>query len=236
MTHNAQVQVSYTWSKSMDYGSAGTVNETGFGTAMQYQDPFDLKPDYARSNFDRTHSLRVNGIVQLPLKGHWLIEGWQVSGILNAVSGYPFTVNDGFDRAGLAPQLGLPERPNYVAGCKQVLGNPNQWFNPACYTIPGVGELGNLGRNTVTGPNLVNTDIALTKNTKIPKLSEQFAIQFRAEIFNVFNHTSFALPFATGAFISAATPTGAAPNPVGGAIAATSTTSRQIQFGLKLMF
>lgn len=233
MARGAQVQLAYTWSRSMDFGSAGNINETGGGTAMQFQDPYNFRADYARSNFDRPHNLRLNGIAPLPFKGNAFVEGWQVSGIMSAVSGYPFTVNTGFDRAGLGSQLGLPLRPNYVAGCEQRLGQPNRWFNPACYTIPGVGELGNLGRNTVTGPNLVNTDISLSKDTK---LTEQRSLQFRADIFNVFNHTNFGIPPNQGAFLSAATPTGAAPNPSAGVISFTSTSSRQIQLSLKLLF
>jgi Carboxypeptidase regulatory-like domain/TonB dependent receptor len=101
--------------------------------------------------------------------------------------------------------------------------------------IPGTcaNLLGNLGRNTVTGPGLVNIDYSMIKDTKIPKISETFTVQFRAEFFNVFNHANFAPPNAGN--LSPFDGNGA---PIGGfgTLTTTQTPERQIQFALKLIW
>jgi hypothetical protein len=90
--------------------------------------------------------------------------------------------------------------------------------------------LGNLGRNTVIGPGLVNFDFSIVKNTKVPKISETFAVQFRAEFFNILNHTNFAPPVDNLEAIDA---TGN-PVPGFGQIDATQVPNREIQFALKI--
>ena len=120
--------------------------------------------------------------------------------------------------------MGDVSRPDYVAGCKVQVGRVEQWYDPNCFLLEANGTLGNLGRNTVIGPKLVNVDAALLKDTSI---TEGLRMQFRAEVFNVANHANFALP-AAGVF------TASGRNPTAGQITQTVTTSRQIQFGLKL--
>ena len=71
------------------------------------------------------------------------------------------------------------------------------WFNPNCYTIQPVGTFGNTGRNTLRGPGFFDTDLSLSKDTVI---REQIKLQFRAEFFNIFNHTNFANP-SNNAFV-----------------------------------
>jgi len=134
-------------------------------------------------------------------------------------------------------------RPNYNIGCTNlVTGNPNQWFNPACFSEPEPGTPGNLGRTSVPGPGLVNLDFSVLKDTRIPKISEAFDVQFRAEFFNIFNHANFALPTATlyslgGYSIVNGVPTSTVNvASTAGQITATATTSRQIQFGMKILF
>ncbi len=95
-----------------------------------------------------------------------------------------------------------------------------------------INLLGNLGRNTIIGPGLVNFDYSMVKNTKIPKISETFNVQFRAEFFNIFNHANFAPPVHN---LSALDPTGL-PIPGFGLIDSTQTPERQIQFALKLIW
>ena len=101
-----------------------------------------------------------------------------------------------------------------------------QWFNPNAFVLPAPGTYGNLGRGTLRGPGLVGMDVSLLKDTK---LTEKVAMQFRAECFNVLNHTNFNTPNLT-VF------SGAAINPTAGQITATATPSRQIQFGLKMIY
>jgi hypothetical protein len=109
-----------------------------------------------------------------------------------------------------------------------VLGGPNQYFNPNAFILPPTGTYGNVGRDILYGPGLATTDLSLAKNTSI---SEKLRLQFRAEFFNVFNRANFGSPNAV-VFGSAS----ATPSPTAGVITSTSTTSRQIQFGLKLLW
>jgi hypothetical protein len=109
-----------------------------------------------------------------------------------------------------------------------IQGGPNRYFNPDAFVQPLAGTYGNVGRNILQGPRLVETDLSLTKKFSF---SERWNMQFRSEFFNIFNHTNFNVPNPV-VFASA---TGG-PSPTAGVITATSTTSRQIQFGLKLMW
>jgi len=115
-----------------------------------------------------------------------------------------------------------------------VLGSPNQWFNPAAFIAPpsASGFSGNAGRDTYIGPALATWDFSVLKETSIRK---RLNLQFRAEIFNLLNRANFNTPN----LIVFTPPT--ATNLTGlsgtaGAITSTSTTSRQIQFGLKLLW
>ena len=111
---------------------------------------------------------------------------------------------------------------------KVVTGNPSQYFNPAAFIAPPStsGFAGNLGRDTYIGPGLATWDFSVLKDTK---LRERLALQFRAEIFNLLDRANFNTP--NGVVL---TPSGV--NPTAGVITSTSTTSRQVQFGLKLLW
>ena len=125
-----------------------------------------------------------------------------------------------------------------VAGCapNAFEGLATQWFDPKCFSLNAFGTFGNLGRNTGFGPDLWNTDFALLKNTRVPKISESFNIQFRAEIFDIFNHANFGLPNTT--MFTAGANGGGNVNPNAGRITsiATPTPARQIQLALKFIF
>ncbi len=235
LTHNTQVQVSYTYSKCIDNGATlGSLNSNSPGTV---ENPYDQSVDRGVCSFDIPQTLRANGLVALPLHGNRLIEGWQISGIETLSAGLPFNISTGFDDVGYQGS-GTP-RPNYVGGCNIQVGAVNEWFNPACFSVQTPGTLGNLGRDVGRGPHFIDTDIALLKDTK---LNETFRLQFRAEVFNLFNHPELGLPasaiFTAGA-AGACTATGAGcgnPNATAGRITTTVSSSRQIQFGLKLIF
>ncbi len=113
-------------------------------------------------------------------------------------------------------------------------GNPNQWFNPNAFIAPPqfLGFYGNVGRDSYRGPGLATWDFSALKDTKI---FERVNLQFRAEIFNLLNRANFNTPNLV-AFTppTAANPTGL--SGTAGAITSTSTTSRQVQFGLKLLW
>jgi len=163
----------------------------------------------------------------LPFHGNRFKEGWQLTGVQAWHTGVPFTVIDGFDRALLQNNFDS-ERPNYVAGCN-VYANQNvhQWFNPNCFQLQQVGTVGNLGRDALTAPGYVDTDFGVLKATKI---TEGISTQFRAELFNIFNHPNFSTP-SLGVFSSAGTVL-----PTAGAITAIIGNARQVQFALKILF
>ncbi len=154
--------------------------------------------------------------------------------MLTQNSGLPLSIYDGADDVGYAGS-GNP-RPNYNLGCSPQVGNVNEWFNPACYSLQAPGTLGNVARNSIVGPGIAQLDLALVKDTKI---HESIRVQFRAEAYNLFNHPQFGQP-GNSVFSSIASPT--APNgtlnPTAGIISAIASNSsgRQIQLGLKILF
>jgi len=224
-SHGVQSQLSYTWSKCLDDAS-GTYGLEG---GIPWSNPLNGSFDHGRCLFDRPHVFNLSGVYALPFKRNILVKGWQMSGGLTVQSGSPWNVLNGFDQSGSAV---ANQRPNLVMPADQLItGNVNQWANPAGFSLPAPGTLGNLQRDFMTGPGTVNTNYSVHKETVI---KEQVRLQFRAEFFNLFNHANFALPNAN-VFVQTANG-GGAPNPTFGKITATTTASRQIQFALKILF
>jgi hypothetical protein len=230
-SHNWQAQVSYTYSKSIDDGS-GTYGLDGGGLASN---PLSVAADRGLSNFNRTHNFRVSGIYAVPfrVKGFVgeVVNGWQLTGVFTYLSGAPVNPTSATNRVftGTGQNGG---RPDVVAGCDLYSGFQQLhglWFNPACFAIQPLGTYGNAGRDIIIGPNLWNLDNSLTKDWKVTKISEQFAVQFRAEAFNILNHPSFQNP-------NAVMFAGSAPNASAGKITATNSSPRQIQLALKITF
>src|SRR5437588_2270767 len=158
-----------------------------------------------------------------------VLGGWSVSAIANLQSGFPFTPQLGFNPTNNGDSRN-PIRPSWnpAFSGRLITGSPNQYFNPNAFIVPSNGTYGNVGRNVLIGPGLAELDASLLKNTPI---SERVSLQFRAEFFNLLNRANFATPNAV-VFSSATT----IPSPTAGVITATSTTSRQIQLGLKLLW
>jgi hypothetical protein len=233
---NVQTGVSYTYSHCLDFGSA-TYGQEGINNGGN-QNPYNLAADRSNCGFDIRQALRANAVYYLPLRGNKLIEGWQASGILTATTGPWLTPTTGFDQIGM--QNAGADRPNVLANCGNlVLGTASQWFNPACFSIPGpvsgpngtlVGFPGNASRTSIPGPHLTTLDFSVLKDTKIAKISESFNVQFRAEFFNILNHTNFGLP-NQNIFTQSGTVSQTA-----GQITTMVGTPRQIQFGLKFLF
>ena len=230
LTHNWQAQLSYTGSHSMDIAS-GYWGEGGT-FAGGLENPLHANWDWGTSSFNRANVITANSVYVLPFNQNMLVRGWQVSGIFTYTSGAPLNVTNGINQT-WTPQ-NTPERPNYISGCDWHNGTVAEWYNPNCFAAPAVGMIGNLGRFALLGPGLVNTDFSLMKDTKIPKISEQFHVQFRAEFFNLFNHANFALPGFTNFTGGETAPVRI--NPTAGVITATTTNSRQTQFGLRVVF
>jgi len=237
-TRGLQFRANYTWSKSLDINSAPTGAQAN-NEAQMVLDRFDLRKDWGPSALNVAQQVHLMGSYELPFgHGHaWLgnasrvedklVGGWTFNTITTLMSGFPLTPQDGSNRSGDGDTRN-PDRPSLNPSFSGpiVEGNPTQWFNPNAFTLSAPGTYGNLGRGTLRGPGLVSMDVSLFKDTK---LAEKVAMQFRAECFNVLNHTNFNTPNLT-VF------SGGAINPTAGQISATATPSRQIQFGLKLIY
>jgi hypothetical protein len=245
-SHGLTLRGVYTFSKTLDDGDS--VNQSTAGNAPGLvANPFNLRADKGLATFDVRNIAVINALYALPFGpgqkfagdlsgfGGKLIGGWSVASVLTAQSGFPFTPqlsynpsNNGDTRNPVRPFL----NPNFSGPV--VLGSPNQWFNPAAFIAPpsAGGFYGNVGRDTYIGPGLATWDFSALKDTTI---GERLRLQFRAEIFNLLNRANFNTPN----LIVFTPPT--ATNLTGlsgtaGAITSTSTTSRQIQFGLKLLW
>ncbi len=232
-------RAAYTYSKSLDDGSAWNTSVSG-NTPAFVSFPQNPALDWGPAASDVRQVAAINGSYQLPfgegkpifsharhLAGA-LAAGWTLSAIANLQTGFPFSPQLGYNPTGSGDTRN-PVRPNVNPGFHGNLypGSPAQYFNPNAFLAPSTGTLGNAGRDSLTGPGLAELDASLLKDTA---LTESTKLQFRAEFFNVLNHTNFATPNAI--VYSSATQV----SPTAGVITATSTASRQIQFGLKLLF
>jgi hypothetical protein len=234
-SRNFQGQVSYTYSKCLTDGSASS----GLAQDVYEQaDPYNRKYDYGLCSFDIRHNLTANGLYTLPFHGNRLVTGWQFGAILTARTGIPVTIQEGGDVTDLGAIQG--DRPNYSGTCPggqdQVLGKWYNWFNASCYAVQPFGTLGDVPRSSVAGPNLVNLDASIIKRTQ---LWERLNAEFRAEFFNVLNHTNFGLPSSLA--VTSGSPNASFISPSGlpgdsGSIEATAASQREIQFSLKLLF
>ncbi len=218
----------YTWSRAIDDGDSLNATTSGGEPALA-SNPFNLRADRGLANFDVRNVAAINGVYDLPFGRGNRYGGWSLNSILTVQGGFPFTPQLSYNptRSG---DTRNPVRPfvNPAFTGPVILGTPNQWFNPAAFLAPpnNSGFYGNLGRDTLTGPGLATLDMSLRKDTR---LRENLNLQFRAEFFNLLNRANFNTPNAI-----VFTPTGL--SPTAGVITSTATTSRQIQFGLKLLW
>ncbi|HEV8430723.1 MAG TPA: carboxypeptidase regulatory-like domain-containing protein [Pyrinomonadaceae bacterium] len=215
LSRGFQFNTSYTFSKSIDYNS---LNSQG----VVVQDSYNLRGSRGLSDFDARHRFVFSGLYELPFHGNQLVEGWQLSSIVQSQTGNPVNIvvnNTGF--TGVNNTL----RPD-VTGPIEILGTPNRWFNITPFVVP-VGRFGSLGRNVVIGPGFNNTDFSVIKRTK---LTESQLIEFRWEVFDLFNHANFGQP---GRVVGTAN-FGQITNTRFGT--GDSGSSRQMQFALKYKF
>jgi hypothetical protein len=240
LARGLQFNASYTLSKSQDYNSLNSQGQI-------IQDAFNSADSKGPSDYDARHRFVVNAIYELPFKGSWLAEGWQLGIITQGQTGNPINIITNINTFnGVANTL----RPDLV-GNLQVIGDPNQWFSTAVcdpriagsctsssvFALPvsssGAVHFGNLPRNAVYGPSFYNTDLSLIKNTKLGGAR----VQLRVEVFDLFNHTNLGQPgpgvggrqafvgnAAFGVITNTRFPTG------------DSGSSRQIQFAAKVLF
>ena len=234
MTHNFQVQGSYTWSKCMDEGSEASRGDQFLNGIIS---PLAIEKAHRRGRcaYDLRHVFVGNALWNLPGPktglASALLGNWQLGGILSASSGVPFSVIISGDPLGLKG-TDVNGWPDYVPGCKiENPSDPLRYINTKCFTAPNpITRLGNAGRNIATGPHLFNLDMAFYKNVPVTRIYEGFRVQLRAEFFNILNHANFAPPLSNNAvFGETGAPIGAA-----GRITSTQTSSRQIQLGIRL--
>ena len=178
----------YVFSKSLDDASDGI--DFNFATAAFPQDSDNLRAEKGPSTYDTKHRFTGALNYSVPVWGaapKRLAEGWALNAIATIQSGRPIPIID--DNFGINGHL----RPDVVPGVNPILPHWNPttgYLNPNAFAEP-VGEFGTLGRNQIYGPGFWNADFSVTKDTKI---TEAVGVQFRAEIFNIFNHPNFALP------------------------------------------
>ncbi len=183
------LQASYTWSKLID-----NVN-----TPISSYESSRIERGIA--SFDRTHVFTTSYIYELPFAQGltaWrrkALDGWQISGITSVQTGNAITPLITVDRAGVGSS---GQRPNVSGPVKQI-GTKLQWFDTSVFSLPPLGTFGNAGRSLVRGPGIFNTDLSFSKSTA---LRENIHLQFRAEFFNIFNHTQWA---SVGASVGAST-------------------------------
>jgi hypothetical protein len=235
-----QFRGNYTYSKNLDDGSAWNTSVSG-NTPAFVEFPLDPQLDWGPAATDVRHSASFNGSYALPFGPHqrflnhapaavnFIAADWTASAIVAVQTGFPFTPQLGYNPTGNGDTRN-PVRPNW---------NPNftgnlypktaaEYFNPAAFLQPATGTYGNVSRDVLNGPGLSELDFSAIRNAH---LTERLGLQFRAEFFNILNHTNFLTP--NEVVYSSAT---SGISPTAGLVTATSTTSRQIQFGAKLQF
>jgi hypothetical protein len=242
-----QFRGNYTYAKNLDDGSALSTSVSA-NTPAYVAFPLDPKLDRGPAATDVRHAVAFNSSYDLPFgpKKRFLSHaqrpvnvvaaGWTVSAILNVRSGFPFSPQLGYNPTGNGDSRN-PVRPNWNPNFKGPLypRTPGEYFNPNAFLQPTVGvndtsygTYGNVGRDALTGPGLAQLDFSATRHAQ---LTDRLGLEFRAGFFNILNHTNFLTPNEV-VYTSATSGI----SPTAGVVTATSTTSRQIQFGARLRF
>ena len=209
-----QYQASYTYAHSLDIASNANLGPTQNNS--DFRDFRKPQQEYGNSDFDVRHRFVVNSIYELPL-GHGkhflgnatgvanqIVGGWQIANIVAVSSGNWYTVldaNGNFANAdggagGVSQRpdrVGDPNKPGLVAGnptCQAPtrIHTPTAWFNTCAFVNPPSGSFGNVGRNTIQAPGSTTWDLSVFKNFRT---TERTNLEFRAEFFNLLNHTNF---------------------------------------------
>ena len=228
-TDRLALQGAYTWSHTIS-----NVPTQSFISATT--DVFNYDQDRGDADLDRRHAFVFNTVYALPHFKEWgslasnLLGDWQLNGIASFYSGTPLNIILGTDRAGLGNST--VQRPDLVPGVPVYLHNASDrslLINRNAFAVPAAGTFGNLPRGFVRAPGIKNVDFSMAKNWKV---QERYTIQFRAEMFNVFNFVNFRghnLSVAGGGIDNTLTDAGFGR-------AGSTRGPREIQFGLKLNF
>ena len=235
-----QFRGNYTYAKNLDDGSAWNTSVSG-NTPAFVEFPLRPKLDWGPAATDVRNSASINASYELPFGPNKRFlnsasapltiaaSGWTASAIVSVESGFPFTPQLGYNPTGNGDTRN-PVRPNWNPDFSGPLypRTPTQYFSPLAFLPPAAGTYGNVSRDVLTGPGLSEFDFSATK---VSQITERLGLQFRAEFFNVLNHTNLSTPNEV-VYTSATSGI----SPTAGLVTATSTTSRQIQFGAKLLF
>jgi len=247
--HGLSFQASYTFSRNIDTSSGSGIGDPYVNSISSSLYYWDQSRRRALSDTNITHNFVFSYTYLVPtiatesaaLKA--IEGGWQLGGILTVQSGQPFTPMISGDSIGEhnTDPINYPDRLT-GSGCNNLVnpGNVTNYINLNCFAPAPPVQLngtywlrgGNAGRNILIGPGLTTFDFSLFKNNYIPRFSEVFNVQFRFEAFNVLNHPNFAPP-TDNEFLFDQT---GAPIDGAGEINSTTTTSRQLQVALKIIF
>ena len=246
-TRGLSLQAAYTLSRAIDTTQASTFfSDATNGTVSYFPGP-SRDYDKGPADFNATHNLVVNLSWSLPFarSSHGLVRAlladWQIAGIGQYRSGPPLTAFVQANRSrslwspSQAPGIGF-DRPNLAPGRtpeSAIVGRPDQWFDPTAFQLQAAGQLGDLGRGALTGPDLQTVDLALVKHVRWARLGPAGNVELRVEAFNVFNRANLGIP---GLIAFAGQRDGEAPLPTFGRIRQTVTASRQVQLGLRVQF
>ncbi|HVJ08327.1 MAG TPA: TonB-dependent receptor [Acidisarcina sp.] len=250
--HALQLTGAYTWGRSIDSGSSSIAGDQFSNSPSSVPLWFDPKTRRGLSDFNLSHNGVISILwdtpevtVQSPVL-KWAANGWQTGAIFQASSGSPFSVFIAGDPLGMnsTDPWAYPDRLK-SSGCGSLVnpGKPDNYIKLQCFSAPvqtiqtssgpqqQIVRLGNAGRNELVGPGLSELDFSIVKNSKIERLGGT-TVQFRVEAFNILNKSNFAAPLDNYTiFNQDGTPADGA-----GVVDQTQTTSRQIQFGLKILF
>ena len=245
-----QFQSSYTLAKMTSNNVNAQLNGDQGGSGAAFK-PNPYEDDPGPVQWDLRHNWSFNAIyhVPSPSSGNRLLSGWQVSTIVSLKTGFPLTPNvnlpwtnangparTGVDRPSVVPGVNLADITKGVSrGCLGVeagtpLGTPELWYDPCAFTKPVRGFEGDAKRGSIRGPGFANVNLSMVKDTT---LGGGRHLQFRAEVFNVFNRDNFALP--NGGVFQGATAI-ERPLPNAGRIFSLVSPPRQVQLAIKFVF
>ena len=229
----ASAIISYTYGKSLDDNSTFF---SSYGDSNFPQNSANPRAERGRSNFDLRHRFSMGYSLDLPFGKERrflsnrnfiskMFSGWSTYGIITLQSGRPFTVallpeNDNSNTGMASLGFGANNRPNRISSGKLPNPGPDAWFDTSAFVTADYGNFGNSGRNILDGPGYCDFSASVMKDSKV---REGLNLQFRAELFNAFNHVNFDLP---DSFLG---------SPTFGRINSAQS-PRLIQFGLKIIY
>jgi hypothetical protein len=257
------INVAYTYGKAMGEGYGR--NEGGGALPNSYQNPRDRAAEKTRYGFDVRHNAVINFLYELPIipafrdnAARHIFGGWQANGIIQLRTGLPYTITQNNTINTIEGHV----RPDRLSDGSLAQPTINKWFDPDAFRVvtcaePGVKgtvggdalnqyltqfcHYGDAGQGILEGPGFKNVDFSLMKNIE---LTGNARLQFRWEVFNLFNTPQFGVPNAalngSAAFLPSvaggAFPTQVTPSRGPGSISTLVAPMRQMQFGLKVLF